>query len=87
MTRQISENLTKDTSARIYANSEFFFSEIGEMIRVRIFAHIFYPLAGCAAHLRASITEIAQLQHPYKNLSGRDCFNLSLASCILGVMT
>ena len=47
----------------------------------------FYPLAGCAAYLRASITEIAQLQQPYKNLSGRDCVNLSLASCIHGEMT
>lgn len=26
----------------------------------------FYPLAGCAAHLRAPITEIAQPQHPHK---------------------
>ena len=38
----------------------------------------FYLLAGCAAHLRATITEIAQLQHPYKNQPGRDCINLSL---------
>ena len=38
----------------------------------------FYLLAGCAAHLRATITEIAQLQQPDKNQPGRDCINLSL---------
>lgn len=46
----------------------------------------FYPLAGWAAHLRASITEIAQLQQPCKNLPGRDCINLSPASCFHGEM-
>ncbi|MCX9081357.1 MAG: hypothetical protein OIN83_04100 [Candidatus Methanoperedens sp.] len=46
----------------------------------------FYPLAGCAAHLRASITKIAQLQHSCRNQLGRDCINLSPASYIHGEM-
>ncbi len=72
MTRLIPENLTsKDTAVRLYSNSGFFFSDNDKMISVRTFyVKTVYPLAGCAAHLRASITEIAQLQQPYKNLPG-----------------
>lgn len=42
MTRLIPENLTKDITARIYANSGFFFSDNGKMISVRTFQSILF---------------------------------------------
>jgi hypothetical protein len=68
--------------------STYYITKDDKMNKIRTISYnSFYLLAGCAAHLKASITEIAQLQQPYKNLSRRDCVSLSLASCINGEMT